>query len=131
MNTCANCEHNDGCVYTSYPPMYKCTITGNFHYGNYECDCLVKGKLNSTNARTANLVDVSKESVEEIADAVAEKMAGSTDTVRIVRCKNCRFFYLDDKESGSGRCRFHRDDAGKMEIVHESFFCAYGLSWKK
>lgn len=35
---CANCEHNDGNVYTSNPPMYKCTITGEFYHGFHECE---------------------------------------------------------------------------------------------
>lgn len=36
--TCANCDYNDGNVYTSNPPMYKCTITGVFADANHECD---------------------------------------------------------------------------------------------
>jgi len=35
---CANCKYNDGLVYTSYPPQYKCTITNEFHFGDYQCD---------------------------------------------------------------------------------------------
>ena len=35
---CANYEHNDGNVYTSVPPMYKCTITGEFYHGFHECE---------------------------------------------------------------------------------------------
>ena len=35
---CANCGWTDGNVYTSIPPMYKCTITGNFCHGFHECD---------------------------------------------------------------------------------------------
>ena len=35
---CANCEHNDGMVYTSNPPMYKCTITGEYYHGFHECE---------------------------------------------------------------------------------------------
>ena len=27
---CSNCEMNDGLVYTSYPPKYRCTLSGNF-----------------------------------------------------------------------------------------------------
>ena len=37
MRTCGNCEYNDGCVYTSLPPRFKCTITGEFHFGNKPC----------------------------------------------------------------------------------------------
>lgn len=36
--TCANCEYNDGVVYTSMPPQYKCTITNKFHRNNDKCD---------------------------------------------------------------------------------------------
>lgn len=36
--TCANCKHNDGLVYTSFPPKYRCTITNNFHFGYEFCE---------------------------------------------------------------------------------------------
>lgn len=36
--TCANCQYNDGVVYTSLPPQYKCTITNEFHWNNDKCD---------------------------------------------------------------------------------------------
>lgn len=36
--TCANCQYNDGVVYTSMPPQYKCTITNKFHRNNDKCD---------------------------------------------------------------------------------------------
>lgn len=35
---CGNCEHTDGCVYTSFPPQVKCTITGEYHFCNDSCD---------------------------------------------------------------------------------------------
>ena len=35
---CAFCQFNDGCVYTSIPPQYRCTIDNEFHFGDYECD---------------------------------------------------------------------------------------------
>ena len=35
---CAYCEYNDGLVYTSIPPKYKCTITNEFHLGFDDCD---------------------------------------------------------------------------------------------
>ena len=35
---CSNCEMNDGMVYTSYPPKYRCTISGHFNEGTYLCD---------------------------------------------------------------------------------------------
>ena len=37
LRTCANCEYNDGAVYTSIPPKRKCTIDGEFHNGDYVC----------------------------------------------------------------------------------------------
>lgn len=36
--TCANCQYNDGVIYTSMPPQYKCTITNEFHHNNDKCD---------------------------------------------------------------------------------------------
>ncbi len=36
--TCFMCEYNDGCVYTSIPPQYKCSIDNEFHFGDYKCD---------------------------------------------------------------------------------------------
>lgn len=38
MRVCGNCDYNDGCTYTSLPPQYKCTLTGEFHFGNEPCD---------------------------------------------------------------------------------------------
>ena len=38
---CANCEYNDGMVYTSLPPQYRCTITDKFHHGDDECDAVL------------------------------------------------------------------------------------------
>lgn len=35
---CANCEHNDGMIYTSMPPKYRCTITNEFHFGDNDCN---------------------------------------------------------------------------------------------
>lgn len=32
LRYCSICEYNDNCVYTSMPPVYKCTIDGEFHY---------------------------------------------------------------------------------------------------
>ena len=36
-DTCSNCKFNDGMVYTSYPPKYKCTFNNEFYAGNHEC----------------------------------------------------------------------------------------------
>ena len=38
MTKCAYCEYNDGMVYTSIPPKYKCTITNEFHLGDDDCN---------------------------------------------------------------------------------------------
>ena len=35
---CAYCIYNDGAVYTSIPPKYKCTITNKFQFGLDNCD---------------------------------------------------------------------------------------------
>lgn len=35
---CAFCQYNDGNVYTSIPPQYKCSVDHKFHFGDYECD---------------------------------------------------------------------------------------------
>ena len=35
---CGSCKYNDGCTYTSLPPRCKCTITGEFHFGNDDCN---------------------------------------------------------------------------------------------
>lgn len=34
---CASCPFNDGMVYTSLPPQYKCTKTNEWHLGSYGC----------------------------------------------------------------------------------------------
>ncbi len=38
MAKCAYCKYTDGVVYTSMPPKYKCTITGEYHFANDDCD---------------------------------------------------------------------------------------------
>ena len=35
---CANCKYNDGFVYTSFPPRFKCTITDEFHEAYNDCN---------------------------------------------------------------------------------------------
>lgn len=35
--SCANCPLNDGLVYTSFPPKFKCTATNEWHFGEYRC----------------------------------------------------------------------------------------------
>lgn len=35
---CGNCDKTDGNCYTSFPPKVKCTVTGNFHFYDDECD---------------------------------------------------------------------------------------------
>lgn len=37
VNTCSNCEHNDGMIYTSNPPKWKCTFTNEWHTADYYC----------------------------------------------------------------------------------------------
>ena len=38
IRRCGNCDKTDGLVYTSNPPMRKCTITRKFHFYNDVCD---------------------------------------------------------------------------------------------
>lgn len=38
--TCGMCPFNDGMCYTSNPPKRKCTITGEFHFYDDECNCV-------------------------------------------------------------------------------------------
>ena len=35
---CVYCKYNDGLVYTSIPPKYRCTITNEFHLGSDDCN---------------------------------------------------------------------------------------------
>lgn len=34
---CSGCPFNDGMIYTSNPPVYKCTRDGKWHPGTYGC----------------------------------------------------------------------------------------------
>ena len=38
MRYCSNCEFNDGFIYPTMPPKYKCTITDQYHFGNFDCN---------------------------------------------------------------------------------------------
>ena len=35
---CAICKHNDGNIYTSIPPKYRCKITGEYHESWNDCN---------------------------------------------------------------------------------------------
>ena len=35
---CVYCKYNDGTVYTSIPPKYRCTITNEFHLALDDCN---------------------------------------------------------------------------------------------
>ena len=39
---CGHCDYIDGYVYTSLPPKVKCSITGEFHFRDHECDIEVE-----------------------------------------------------------------------------------------
>lgn len=43
--SCATCGLNDGAIYTSNPPCYRCTLDNQFHFSDYCCD---KYKAKST-----------------------------------------------------------------------------------
>ena len=34
---CSSCPLNDGLIYTSFPPQFKCTITNEWHSGEHRC----------------------------------------------------------------------------------------------
>ena len=38
--TCGKCDLTDGLCYTSNPPQVKCTVTGEFHTYDHECDAV-------------------------------------------------------------------------------------------
>lgn len=35
---CAYCEYNDGAVYASNPPKYRCSVTGEYHLALDDCN---------------------------------------------------------------------------------------------
>ena len=35
--SCANCPLNDGMIYTSFPPKFRCTATGEYNLGEHIC----------------------------------------------------------------------------------------------
>jgi hypothetical protein len=37
-NSCSNCGHNDGMVYTSNPVKYKCTLNNQYHEAGHTCE---------------------------------------------------------------------------------------------
>lgn len=38
INNCGHCLHTGNIVLTSYPPKYRCEITGELHYGSDDCN---------------------------------------------------------------------------------------------
>ena len=37
MINCANCPLNDGMIYTSMPPKFRCTVTNEYNLGEHMC----------------------------------------------------------------------------------------------
>lgn len=84
---CAYCKYNDGMVYTSIPPKYKCTITNEFHLGLDDCNvefapvkhgrwinvnddssafrCSVCGEISCCNSAYCNVCGAKMDEVEE------------------------------------------------------------------
>lgn len=70
-NSCSNCGHNDGMVYTSNPVKYKCTLTNEWHTADYKCDSWCEQCL-----KLATGTDVSK----KLSDYISLKNLNATGT---------------------------------------------------
>ena len=96
---CCVCGYTDGCVYTSYPPKIKCSITGEFHFATDNCDVedneteeedtlTYKGDL------LPNKVYMSYEWADDIKN-IGKQLERIADKVNVVHCKDCKWHYLD------------------------------------
>lgn len=70
--TCGFCPFNDGMCYTSNPPKRKCTITGEFHFYDDECNCEYSRLLKEKEQSGESLIERFPESAIRVnADNVA------------------------------------------------------------
>lgn len=61
---CGNCDKTDGLCYTSNPPKVKCTVTGNFHEYDDECEFISATIDVSTKATICTNCIICDESIE-------------------------------------------------------------------
>lgn len=51
---CGNCPHNDGLVYASLPPRFRCTFTNEYHLGTDCCNVEVELKVKNDKTSEGN-----------------------------------------------------------------------------
>lgn len=63
---CRYCPFNDGMIYTSYPPKYRCTITNEYHFGDETCNVNVPKMINDLKKENEFLKTIEKEFVKYV-----------------------------------------------------------------
>ena len=48
------------------------------------------------------------------------------DVEPVVRCKDCRYFYVNENTMGEYGCSKHREVDGEYEHTDDDDFCSYG-----
>jgi hypothetical protein len=88
MYKCAYCKYNDGKIYTSMPPKYRCTITNEYHSALDDCDVeFIPVKLGKWIKIKGNVYDCSSckkrfiflEKLPNYCDNCGVKMIGETN----------------------------------------------------
>ena len=86
--TCGMCPFTDGMCYTSDPPKRKCTITGEFHYYDYECNCEYSRLPKEKEKSGESLIERFPESAIRVnADSIAASEYNFPDTVTEYICE--------------------------------------------
>ena len=79
---CAYCKYNDGAVYTSSPPKYRCSVTGEYHFGDDNCN------VEFAPVKHGRWIDV-KGYYGVLVECSACKDAHSHTTIKWNYCPNC------------------------------------------
>jgi hypothetical protein len=86
--TCGMCPFNDGMCYTSNPPKRKCTITGEFHFYDDECNCEYSRLLKEKETSGESLIECFPESAIRLnADHIAASEYEFPDIVTEYICE--------------------------------------------
>lgn len=63
--TCRDCDKTDGCVYTSFPPKLRCTITGEYHDYIHKCDVDFAPVVRCKDCRYYEIMQLKKDGTDD------------------------------------------------------------------
>ena len=119
------------CISTASCP-YKSEITGYCGYTGNGCvlnDLVHSVRIDEPSYKIIRQIDVSDESIEKIAEAVAKKLyQQEADVKYVVRCKDCAMWEEWDKRKNLGNygdCTFWTLENTRPVNTRPNDFCSY------